>query len=126
MPRWNTNTWLLVCLGTVVLLLAGGLTRRALFPPREADPKSQAGPKDKQGNAVTWQPKVGGEARDFALPDGNQQVHTLSTFKGKGDVLLTFFCGCGACADFAKQLAETYRKNPGKAPPTVSVFTSHF
>jgi len=124
MPRWSTNTWMLVCLGCVILLIAGDLTRRAVHPAPETGPKPPPGVKlDSHGHPVTWEPRVGADAKDFAMPDDANQVRHLSDFKGKGDFILTFFCGCNACADMAKQLAETYRKNPRKEVPTVAVFT---
>jgi AhpC/TSA family len=127
MPRWSTNTWMLVCLGCVILLIAGDITRRAVHPAPETPPKPPPGMKlDTNGRPITWEPQIGKEARDFALPDETGKIHHLSDFKGKGNVVLTFFCGCNACADMAKQLAETYRRNPKKVVPTVSVFTSHW
>src|SRR5262245_55351019 len=120
MRRWNSTTWVLAGLAAVALLIGGDLTRRALFPARERG--AQAGDAVKSPTD-TWEPRVGEAAQDFALPDNARQVHHLTEFKGKGDVVLTFFCGCSACHDMAKQLAEMYQKKPERAPTTVSVFT---
>jgi peroxiredoxin len=124
MPRWSATTWTLVCLGCVVLLIVGDVTRRAVFPERVRGEKAAAGaPRDP---ADKWEPAVGVEAKDFTLPDYHKETRHLSDFKGKGEVVLTFFCGCIACRDLAKQLADTYKKNPQHVPTTVAVFTPNY
>jgi peroxiredoxin len=116
---------MLACLGVVILLIAGDLTRRAVHPAPPETPKPVPGTKiGPDGKPIMWQPKVGGEVKDFALPDDAGTIRHLSDFKGKGNFVLTFFCGCEACGDLARQLADTYHRNPKKDVPTVSVFTA--
>lgn len=116
-PRWSASTWVLACLGLVIVLITGDVLRQKFAPP----PPKPAAPRPKPQPPAF---KVGDEVKDFELPDSSGKPHGLSEWKGQKFVL-TFFCGCDVCGTFSKELTRAYRENK-RDVPTFSVFTSGF
>jgi cytochrome oxidase Cu insertion factor (SCO1/SenC/PrrC family) len=56
-----------------------------------SDPPPPAGPAKSQPEISHTFLKVGDEAPDFTLPDTEGQPVTLSSFRGKKDVILAFY-----------------------------------
>jgi peroxiredoxin len=56
--------------------------------------------------------KVGDRAPDFALPNGDGKLVTLSEYTSRGPVVVIFYRGfwCGACTVQLTKLAEDYEK----------------
>lgn len=68
---------------TLILALACGLS--TLAPGRAQEPAQQPPPPPRTHL------KVGATAPDFTLPDQNRQPVTLSSFRGKKNVVLAFY-----------------------------------
>lgn len=115
--RWTPSTWVLASLGCVILLVGADQIQRAIHPPKPPTPAKRTPPKN------GFQPRPGVQAVNFQLPDAQKKVHRLSDFKGQ-QLVLTFFCGCAACRDMAKQMGTAYKASH-KTPTTLAVFTSH-
>jgi len=75
--------------------------------------------------AVTNGLKVGSDAIDFELNDMRGKPHKLSDFKGSGQLVLSFFCGCEDCRNFASTLAKSF-KSAEKPPTFVAVMMPHW
>src|SRR5437870_4984121 len=116
--RWTPSTWVLASLGCIILLVGADQVQRAVWPRKVAPPVRKPRPK------TGFQPKPGVQAVNFQLPDAQKKIHRLSDYKGR-EMVLTFFCGCSACRDMAKQMAAAYKASH-KSPLTVTVFTPTF
>jgi peroxiredoxin len=114
--RMNSNTWILIVLGVVLLLIGIDLGRNLL-----------AGGNPEQAEAekpnTTPDFKVGDKAPDFALPDEKGQQRHLHEVV-KGDTILTFSCGCNTCKTFQTYLGTLAKMLGPKAPHVVSVNTT--
>lgn len=109
--RWNSNTWVLVILGVVLLAVGFDLGRRYLLdlqsPAREETP-------------INPKFKAGDEAPDFERPDKAGVQHTLSSLVKK-DTLLCFLCGCDSCRKTQTYLGKLIKMMGSNAPAVVSV-----
>jgi len=107
----SSTTWLLTGLGVIILLIAGDLVRRAIVGPPKQPPAAAAAP--------TWMPEIGQQAKDFELPDMEGKPHRLSDYAGaKGGgrkILLSFFCGCQECENYANGMERVLKQ--AKQPP---------
>lgn len=111
--KWSANTWVLVILSVVLILVGVDLGRRTL-----AVTKAQV----EEGKPPTTDPdfKVGDTAPDFELADRTGKKHKLSELAGK-DTLLSFLCGCSSCRQVQTYTGVLTRKLGPKAPKLVAV-----
>src|SRR5687768_12788345 len=112
---WSTTGWMLAALACLLILVGGEYAWRTMICPSAPSVKTVQ---------YEWKPQPGEPVKDFGLPDAKKKVHRLSDYKGQ-DFLLTFFCGCGECRTFTKDLVKAY-KETGRDVPTVAVFTPGF
>jgi hypothetical protein len=114
--RWSSNTWILLALTAILVVIGVDVGRRAL---------SQASAVDPAAARAAMEPsfKVGDRAPDFTLPDAGGVKRTFSKLV-KGDTLLNFSCGCNNCRNIQSYLGELTPKMGAKAPAVITVATS--
>lgn len=108
---WSTAGWMLTALVCVLALVGGEYAWRTMIHPTK--PTTEV-------KRYEWQPVPGEPAKDFGLPGDDKKIHRLSDLKGK-EFVLTFYCGCGECRSFTKELVRCYKES-GRQVPTFSVF----
>ena len=118
--RWSGTTWVLVILSTLLVVIAIDVGRQVVTGGPVAgeildQPKPDLGPTPLFGK--------GDPAPDFTLADAKGQKHSLYQLL-RGDTLLQFNCGCGACRSMSRFVGVLYEKLGPKAPAVVTVTTA--
>jgi len=116
-PRLSANGWLLIIFAVVLAAMAGEPAYRAVTGRKSAlelnlEQKAEMARKYAAG------PQVGDVAPAFTLKsmtDGHKV--SLSDFRGRR-VLVTFFCGCSLCREFATHWSKLAHK-PLKGNPAL-------
>lgn len=117
MPRMSANGWLLLIFAVVLAAMAGEPAYRAITG-RKSGLELKLERKEALAAKYAAGPSVGDMAPDFTLKSmtGGRKV-SLSDFRGRR-VLITFFCGCGLCQEFATHWAKMANK-PLKGNPVM-------
>jgi peroxiredoxin len=116
-PRLSSNGWLLIIFGMVLAAMAGEPAYRAITG-RKSALELQIEHREAMAAKYAAGPQVGDVAPPFTLKSmtGGHTV-SLSDFRGRR-VLVTFFCGCGLCQEFATHWAKMADK-PLKGNPVM-------
>jgi peroxiredoxin len=116
-PRWTANTWVLVVLLGLIVVI-GAETARAVL--KGSGPKAAEAEQPPSRDPAF---KVGDAAPDFSLPDRSGTRRSLSSLV-KGETVLFFMCGCSRCRDTQNYLGKLRAVLGPKAPKVVSVSTT--
>ncbi|HEU4752183.1 MAG TPA: redoxin domain-containing protein, partial [Armatimonadota bacterium] len=116
--RWSANTWVLVIVTAVLVMIGVDLGRRAIIGDR-LDPQADL---TKQTTDPPF--KVGEATPDFSLPDASKKMHSLSELLRRAPdrhTILAFSCGCAACRTVQTYLGTLQKKLGPKAPQFICV-----
>ena len=118
LKRGNANTWVLLVLSALIILMGVDIGRKVLWPPHSGPtvPPPSFDPKFKVGDA----------APDFTLADAKKGKHSLTDLvkkNGPKETILCFTCGCSQCERFQTYLGELQRTMGDKAPRVLTVST---
>lgn len=115
--RLNANTWILIGLCGILLLVGADAAVRLFAGASGASSEPGAAPPAEDSHLM-----AGDQAPDFTLPDRSGRPHKLSELVHR-DTVLCFTCGCANCLDVQTYLGILLKKMGARAPSVVTVTT---